>query len=276
MTGERWLDAHLRPTVARVRTERQAGSASLASRGDTRDLYEYALAMFGQTLSGQVDALAATGVLTAEQQRQARAELRSVGLDPATRTLGGAWSSATTWSSGSASISSRAHESIPSPLTWLSTSEPAELFAVAAGPIRLGELAGRTVTLVAAQRWNTGFEVELYRSLGEHERELMHRDREVMDYWANQGPQRPGEEPEHDPYRTPLKDVTFALADDIGTEYGVTSGSGETAWDIERIRLRWQPGVPASASRLSLRGNDSTGTEVFAADLPLPDDEAQR
>lgn len=239
MTGEQWLDQVFRPAVAvAARRERDADVVTLDP-----------LRVLGGRLAAQLEALAATGVLTEEQERVALAALDEAGITPQIRTV--------TTSTSSTSTVGRAAD------------RPPALLGLLAGPRPLGLLHGRPVTLVSAELWSDRFLVDLFTDPGpDHRDRRMRASRERMEWIRQQRHGRTTERPRSGFVPSPLQELTWRLRDEHGTSYHRSGGSAESTDHLDRQRIQWSPAPNADA--LALRATDATGTPVFEAEIPVP------
>jgi hypothetical protein len=78
------------------------------------------------------------------------------------------------------------------------------------------------------------------------------------------------ERPTPAPTGSPLRDLTWHLRDEHGTDYHQTGAATESEHYLDRWRTQWSPAPPARAEHLTLLATGTTGTIVLTAEIPIP------
>jgi hypothetical protein len=233
LSGEQWLEQIFRPIV------RSGPSPVLGGR-----------------LYAQVQALGATGVLTASQVADAINALAEIGYTPELRSV-----TATAFGTGSTAAVAVREGTVVQPVV----EEPPVLRAVLGGPLRLGQFDGRPVTLVSVQLWSNRVVIDLFADPGPDyaaRRAEAHRARLKQILSGRKDMPRP--------MVSPLQSLMWTLGDEHGTAYRVVGGSGHTDDHTDRRESQWSPAPPANTEHLTLRGTDPNGTVVLDIEVPVP------
>jgi hypothetical protein len=257
LSGGQWLDQVLRPRLADVKRIRhdQASSTRL----------EDVLWRLGARLASQVDALAATGVLTEEQERAASALIEDAGIMSETRSVSVSASS----SSAVAFAASSAAASV-APIPVGVPSGPPTLLKVSPGPLPLGRFDGRPVTLVSAELWSDRFSLDFYTETSVESRLARREAGREHGEWIRRASRGEVAERPRTAQRSPLRSLRWGLRDESGTAYVTGGSSGEWGDYVDRKRISWHPAPPRDIERVTLFATDGEGKEVFGAEISAP------
>jgi hypothetical protein len=264
LSGEQWLDEYFRPRIAAV--QRNADEAPENHR------------RLGARLWSQVEALADTGVLTADQEKSALELLRQAHLAPEIRSSGmSASQSATTTEMTAVPVAMPAVSTSlagpPPPVRPEVWTTPARLLGVLPGPRVLGQFEGHPVTLVAAELWNNRFVIDLYTGTTEQYRQARERSNRAHLDWMmrRRRGQDPGPAPPAHP-QPPLQAARWELHDEHETRYRRSGGAGEWSDHLDRLRLHWHPAPPPEVRKVRLVASDPRGATMFGCLVPVPRD----
>jgi hypothetical protein len=123
-----------------------------------------------------------------------------------------------------------------------------ELVGVLAPGKLLGEVEGIEVLLVSVELWRTHVFVRLAGLQNDLMDRLLREHKALMERWGRDpNPTEPPEQP-----GAILGRIDLTLADDAGTQFfpsSTSAGGSDTEW---RADWRFEPGVPPTATRLTV------------------------
>ena len=136
----------------------------------------------------------------------------------------------------------------------------------------LVDFNGVTLVLAVVELWTRSVRLHIAGLNNATSDRLDEEHRQAFDGWAKEvrdahAQSRVPDDPPKEPAARML-DMGLALADDVGTDYRRTiSSAGGTEW---RLDAAFEPGMPAGAGELTVRGSDSNGSLVHDVQLELP------